>query len=248
MIEGPLRKGEQNLTVADLCCSQNWKWELISFDLPQPIKEKIKAVPIQLHGSGRDTMTWKFSNNGEFTASSVYRLANQREEPATQFHSLWIWRLDILPRITTFLWLCLHGSVPVKEVLVVRGINCDKVCPLCRDQDETIVHLLRECVFACDLWRKLEVPPSLVNSFNDNFEVWLKHNCLSEVRHKGSIPWCFLFLFAVWNLWKNRNKVVFENSIPNTMLDKVCLGQAKEYFYCVSKAKQVTSRAIIPIK
>ena len=32
------------------------------------------------------------------------------------------------------------------------------------------------------------------------------------------------------------------------MLDKVCLGQAKEYFYCVSKAKQVTSRAVIPIK
>ncbi|KAK9990739.1 hypothetical protein SO802_025724 [Lithocarpus litseifolius] len=32
------------------------------------------------------------------------------------------------------------------------------------------------------------------------------------------------------------------------MLDKVCLGQAKEYFYCVSKAKQVTSKAVIPIK
>ncbi|KAK9983039.1 hypothetical protein SO802_032564 [Lithocarpus litseifolius] len=32
------------------------------------------------------------------------------------------------------------------------------------------------------------------------------------------------------------------------MLDKVCLGQAREYFYCVSKAKQVTSRVVIPIK
>ena len=119
---------------------------------------------------------------------------------------------------------------------------------MCRDQDESIVHLLHECVFAYDLWRKLEVPPSLVNSFADNFEVWLEHNCLSEVRHKGSIPWCFLFLFAVWNLWKNRNKVVFDKSIPNPMLDKTCLDQAKEYFYCVSKAKQVASRAVIPIK
>ena len=136
----------------------------------------------------------------------------------------------------------------MKLVPVERGINCDKVCLLCRDQDETIVHLLRECVVAHDLWRKLEVPPSLVSSFTDNFEVWLKINCLSEVRHKGSTPWCFLLLFAVWNLWKNGNKVMFYNSIPNTMLDRVCLGQAKEYFYCVSKAKQVTSRTIIPIK
>ncbi|KAK7830125.1 putative ribonuclease h protein [Quercus suber] len=132
MIKGPLRQGEENSTVADLCCGQNWKWELTSFDLPQPIKERIKAVPIQLNGSGIDTVLWKFSKNGEFTVSSAYRLANQREEPAIPFHGQWIWKLDTLPRITCFLWLCLHGSVPVKEVLAERGINCDKVCPLCR--------------------------------------------------------------------------------------------------------------------
>ena len=60
----------------------------------------------------------------------------------------------------------MHGSIPVNVVLAVRGINCE-VCPLCRDQDETIVHLLREYVFARDLWRELEVPPSLVSSFTD---------------------------------------------------------------------------------
>lgn len=86
MLEGPLRQGEQNLTVAELCSGQNWKWELISFVLPQPIKENIKAVSIQLHGSGRDIMMWKFSNNGEFTTSFAYCLANQGEEPVTQFH------------------------------------------------------------------------------------------------------------------------------------------------------------------
>ena len=83
-----------------------------------------------------------------------------------------------LARITNFLWLCLHGSIPVKEVLAVKGINYDKVCPLCRDQEESIVHLLHECIFARDLWRKLEVPPSHVNSFTNSFEVCLKNNCL----------------------------------------------------------------------
>ena len=56
MIEGPLKQEEQNLRVSDLRCGQEWKWELFSFDLPQSIKEKIKAIPIQLHGSGRDTV------------------------------------------------------------------------------------------------------------------------------------------------------------------------------------------------
>ena len=248
MIEGPLRQEEQNLRISDLWCDQEWKWELFSFDLPQSIKEKIKAIPIQLHGNGRDTVLWKFSKNGEFTTSSAYRLAIQGEEAVTQFHGQWIWKLDILPRITNFLWLCLHGSIPVREVLAERGIICEKVCPICREQDESIIHLFHECKFACDVWRKLVVPPSHVSSFANNFEIWLKNNCLSEVRHLGSIPWCFLFLFAVWNLWKNRNRVVFENSIPNLTLDKICLSQAKEYYYCVSKAKQVVSKAVILVK
>ena len=151
MIEGPLKQEEQNLRVSDLCCGQEWKWELISFDLPQFIKEKIKAIPIQMFGSGRDMVMWKFSMNGEFTTNSAYRLANQGEETAMQFNGQWIWKLDILPRITNFLCLCLHGCIPVKEVLAVRGINCDKLCPLCREQDESIIHLLRDWVFTHDL-------------------------------------------------------------------------------------------------
>ena len=151
MIERPLRQEEQNLRISDLWCDQEWKWELFSFDLPQSIKEKIKAIPIQLHGSGRDTVLWKFSQNGEFTTSLAYQLAIQGEEAITQFHGQWIWKLDLLPRITNFLWLCLHGSIPVRGVLTKRGINCDKVCPLCKEQDESIVHLLRGCIFTRDL-------------------------------------------------------------------------------------------------
>ena len=190
----------------------------------------------------------EISKNGESTTNSAYKLANQGEENVTQFSGQWIWKLDILPRITNFLWLCLHGSIPMKEVLAVRGINCDKLCSICREQDESIIHLLWDCVFPNDLWRKLKVPPSHVNPFADSLETWLKTNSLSVVRHKGSIPWCTLFLFTVWTFWKNRNKVVFENSVPNSTLDKVCLSQAKEYFYCVSKAKQIAPTIAIPVK
>ena len=150
--------------------------------------------------------------------------------------------MDILPKIISFLWLCVHGSIPVKSVLAARGINCDKVCPMCKRHEETIVHLLRDCEVTCDWWCKLGVPYSHINSFNENFANWLRINSLSTVRHNTHIPWCTAFLYAVWYLWKNRNIVMFENGIPNPKLDKVCLGQAREFHFCVSKINQVSSK------
>ena len=85
MIEGPLRQEELSLKVSDLCDYQAWNWDLISFNLPQIIKDKIKAIPIQMYGNGRDTVMWKCSNNGEFNTNLAYRLAIQGEENAMQF-------------------------------------------------------------------------------------------------------------------------------------------------------------------
>ena len=139
---------------------------------------------------------WKYSKNGEFFTNSAYQLANQGETSNTPFQGQWIWKLDILPKIANFLWLCFHDSIPVKDVLVARGINCDRVCPLYNCQDETFVPLLRDCEVAHKFWRKLEVPLSQINSFIGSLENWIKTNCLSIVGYKSSIPWCTLFSFC----------------------------------------------------
>lgn len=150
-----------------------------------------------------------------------------------------------IPKIANFLWLCMHNSIPVRDVLATRGINCNRVYLVCKRQDHTIVHLLRDCRVAREFWRRLEVPPSHVSSFTENLDNWLKTNYLSTVGHKCAIPWSSLFLFAVWSLCKNRNMVVFENTIPSPILDKTSIGQAKEYFYYVSKVKQPASKVAI---
>lgn len=200
-----------------------------------------------MFGDRKDTILWKYSKDGDFSTKSAYQLTNQGEILDTQFHGKWIWKLDILPKITNFLWLCMHGSIPVKDVLASSGINCDRVCPLCKCQDETILHLLRDYGVAREFWRKLEVPPSLVSSSTENLDSWLKMNCLSTAGHKCAVPWSILFLFAVWSLWRNGNNVVFDNTIPNPFLDRVCTSQAKKYFYCVSKVKKLASKVAISV-
>ena len=178
---------------------------------------------------------WKFSKDGEFFVKSAYQLARQEEIPGNSFQDAWIWKLDILPKFIHFLWLSFHGSIPMHDVLASRGINCDTLCPLCKCSEESISHLLHDCIITCDFWRKLEPPPSFLSTFSDNFETWLKVNSKSRIMHKASVQWGTLFIFAFWCLWKNRNKVVFENSIPNPNLHKACIHQAREYYLCVSK-------------
>ena len=183
----------------------------------------------------------------EFSVKSAYQLARQEENNGNSFQGSWIWKLDILPKIIHFLWLSFHSSIPVHGVRASRGINCNKLCPLCKRSEESILHLLRDCNLTREFWRKLEPPPALISTFNDNFEAWLKVNSTSRVLHKSTVHWGILFLFAIWFLWKNRNKVVFENSIPNPNLHKACIHQAREYFYCVSKTIQATKKVAIQV-
>ena len=54
MIEGPLRQEDAKLTVAALCRDYDWRWDILSFDLPDSIKNKVKAIPLQLFESRKD--------------------------------------------------------------------------------------------------------------------------------------------------------------------------------------------------
>lgn len=86
----------------------------------------------------------------QFTTNTAYLLARAAHEPEPPFQGHWIWKLDMLPRIINFLWLFHLNSVPVRDVLASRGINCGNTCQLCNYQCENIIHLLRDCAYGRD--------------------------------------------------------------------------------------------------
>ena len=137
--------------------------------------------------------------------------------------------------------------MPVRRVIAERDVQYDTTCPLCRNGTESISHLLKECPFATEFWRKIGVPASLTSSFTLNWLTWLKNNSLCNAQIQSHrIPWRSLFPFAVWGLWKHRNKVVFENTTLNLSLHKTCM--AVEYFFCVGKSVQPRRQGCILLK
>ncbi|KAK9989316.1 hypothetical protein SO802_029555 [Lithocarpus litseifolius] len=123
LIEGPINKMECKLTVAVVLQGSEWNWAALSFNLPTNIMDRIKAIPIQLFGRKEDTLSWRQSKDREFSIALAYMLAIIDESQDTPFIGEWIWILDTLPRIQSFLWLCHHSCVPVRETLANKGLN-----------------------------------------------------------------------------------------------------------------------------
>lgn len=164
LIEGPLTQREVDMKLSDLLLGleQGWKWEVLSLELPLSIKDRIKAIPRQQVGREEDAIMWKHSKDGEFTTKSAYALINGPQQNTTPFQGQWIWKIDTLPKIVNFLWLCMHNSVPVRFALAMRGIIPDSCCPLCNNFPKTTSHLLRDCMVAKDFRYNLKVPLRLL--------------------------------------------------------------------------------------
>ncbi|KAK9990873.1 hypothetical protein SO802_025858 [Lithocarpus litseifolius] len=248
LIQGPLTQREFNLSVAETTCQGSWDWRKLSFELPLDVKDMIKAIPLQIYGEKHDNLIWKGSHDGDFKLASAYKLARSESLDAQTFQGYWIWKLDTLPKIKHFLWLCFHNSVPVKKVLESRGIIHDACCPLCRNHEETILHTLRDCPVAMNFWQKFRTSQNLSNFMHLSLVDWLSTNCLdSNLIRINGIPWSIVFPLAVWNLWKHRNNMVFQNSPLNPNLHSLCMKAATEYYYCMGKGLASKRHSVIPV-
>ena len=96
LIEGPLTQREVDMKLSELFLDhmQGWKWDVLSFEIPPCIKDRIKAIPRRLVDSGEDAIMWKYSKDGEFTTKSAYALLNDAPQITVPFQGQWVWKLD----------------------------------------------------------------------------------------------------------------------------------------------------------
>ena len=92
---------------------------------------------------------------------------------------------------------------------MARGLNLPASCPLCNGPLESIIHVLRDCSIAQQVWNSLS-PPMLPNLFfGINLSDWLCLNCKSQQPCALGIPWGILFPIGVWNLWLQDLQILY---------------------------------------
>lgn len=156
LIERPINKMESNMTVADMLQGNEWNWNALSFELLANILDRIKVTPIQMYGDKKDMLSWSLSKDREFSSASAYLLAILDGNQDIPFLGKWIWKVDTLLRIQSFLWLCHHNIVLVREFIASRGIVCDTICPFYKSHKESILYLLKDSPYAMKPRERLE--------------------------------------------------------------------------------------------
>lgn len=101
LIQGPLNKNDECLTVSSITRDTTWNFFNLSFDLPHSIQQIIKATYIPLYMIGFDQLTWGLCSNGMFSVNSCYKSLYNHPPKENTFD--WIWKLRIPPKIKTFL-------------------------------------------------------------------------------------------------------------------------------------------------
>jgi hypothetical protein len=113
--------------------------------------EKLEAIHLSPRDS--DRFVWKWTEKGDYTASSAYKA--YFTGMTTLVGAKHVWRSAVPPKVKFFFWLALHGRLWIAEHRKRHGLQQDAACALCDQQDETTNHLLASCVFTCEVWHRL---------------------------------------------------------------------------------------------
>ena len=202
------------MMLKDVVSFSGWNWLNCSFVFPERLMLEMKATPVSFSTQISNRITWSSSPSGNFELKEAYRLARMEADGAcnNSFDGEWIWRVSSIPKIKCFLWQCYHKSIPVSSVLVARGMDVLTICRLCNSGTETILHVLRDCQVARNLWIVLSSPLLVVSFFSLQLTNWLRLNCCStKALASLDITWGIIFAFGIWTLWTHRNEILFRN-------------------------------------
>jgi hypothetical protein len=124
-----------------------------------------------------------------------------------------IWKCQAPSKVRGFAWQLLHGRIPTRlNLLSRRIINGDEdiICVLCGEELETEPHLFLYCEVALLVW--LDIFAWLQIPFGLPHNLFSLVNCLLGAKNKKLRKGLTLiFCSVVWNIWRCRNSVLFDN-------------------------------------
>jgi hypothetical protein len=221
--QGPLRDWAPDLyriatrkkrTVATELYNNNWIRSVAKLNTPIQLAQYLQVWDLvqstQISPQQPDSIRWTLTADGNYSASSAYLAQFNGSFP--KFKAEKIWDAHAEPKCKLFSWLALHGKLLTADMLAVRGWPHDPTCLLCGSAPETAAHLCKDCPYSMAVWTTLqsrdnEATGTPGHSFATISEWW--DDMTNGKTKKERCRFSGRLLYALWNVWKERNRRVF---------------------------------------
>ena len=127
-----------------------------------------------------------------------------------------IWKSKLIPKLKVFAWLLQRDRLNTKELMARKHwqVEGGPDCVLCTTASlENRDHLFFSCQFARDCWSVIGITWDLTLSISHRFV---------QAKRLFNGP-CFMetVICAMWNIWRSRNDLIFNNRQPSLARWKV---------------------------
>ncbi|XP_056685474.1 uncharacterized protein [Spinacia oleracea] len=134
-----------------------------------------------------------------------------------------IWQNKASPKSLFITWVAIWGRLPTLDRLLRWKVVASNICPLCRNQSESVQHLFFECGYSAVIWshvlRSLQFTRT-VGKFDYEMTWMMKAAKRIGDRFKLLINY---FAECIYGIWLQRNAKVFTGSCrsPHEMLKDI---------------------------
>ncbi|RZC94028.1 hypothetical protein C5167_016722 [Papaver somniferum] len=91
--------------------------------------------------------------------------------PATIWKELW--KMKLPHHIKLFIWKCLKGIVPTRLRLSQAMQDIETHCEICKQEEESMYHLLISCNHAKAVWRSLSINIDQIIANCQSIQQWI---------------------------------------------------------------------------
>lgn len=164
-----------------------------------------------LTSAGWDTLRWGYEEKGTFTTREAYKIIIKEKIIKDQ---LWdrIWNPSIWPKVSTFLWLISHNRILTWDNLRKRNFAGPSICPNCKQEEESALHLMQSCPMGRKLCEKItfrcQKDGRVTGDIKGTLHTW------PQVPYKSKLLntlWQLIPGLLMWNIWKERNRRIFKD-------------------------------------
>jgi hypothetical protein len=116
------------------------------------------------------------------------------------------------------MWTAAHERLLTNYRRSRWRIGVSPICPSCGNGDETLIHVLRDCVYATQVWIKLVASIHISNLFSLNCRDWIFKNLANQVCGTRKEEWRSIFMVNCWNLWSGGTNLFLKRTFIGLLI------------------------------